>query len=309
MKNNEAAKGPRWGGWRRLGFGFLGVASVIVTIRLMEPMGNARDRATGGQTEVGVGASVGIREVIAEGWVRTYPGGVVTVSTETPGLVAKLSAVENQKVERGQVLLELDTTVLRAELSATEARLGEVQAEMELARVEVARGEKLSETKVISARELDVVRRDLRVLEARRVSVEASLGVLRARLGKAVVVAPITGLVMKRFVELGEAMDGFARVATIADVERVRVEAEVDEFDAGRVEIGARVQITAEGYPGKTWQGLVEEVPARVVEKGLQPHDPSRPVDVKVLLVQIGLRERLPLKLGQRVEVRVAVKP
>jgi hypothetical protein len=86
----------------------------------------------------------------------------------------------------------------------------------------------------------------------------------------------------------------------------VRIEAEVDEYDADLVKVGAPVKITAEGFPGQTWRGVVEEVPSVVVDKGLEPRDPSRPVDVRVLLVKIAFQEATPLKLGQRAEVEIA---
>ena len=107
-------------------------------------------------------------------------------------------------------------------------------------------------------------------------------------------------------VEPGEGINAHTALATLADLNRVRIEAEVDEYDAGRGQNGARVRITAEGFPAKSWNGIVEEVPDGVVEKGLQPRDPSRPVDVRVLRVKIALTNATPLKLGQRVAVEIA---
>ncbi|MES1210824.1 MAG: hypothetical protein ABUL63_00690, partial [Acidobacteriota bacterium] len=84
-----------------------------------------------------------------------------------------------------------------------------------------------------------------------------------------------------------------------------RIEAEVDEFDAGRVTLGSIVKVTAEGFAGQSWKGTVEEIPDAVVGRRLKPQDPGRPSDTRVLLVKVALGEATPLKLGQRVEVEI----
>jgi len=87
---------------------------------------------------------------------------------------------------------------------------------------------------------------------------------------------------------------------------RLRIEAEVDEFDAGRVPLHAPATITAEGYT-TVWRGKVEEIPDEVVGRRLRPGDPGRPIDARVLPIKIALESRSGLKLGQRVEVEIPV--
>jgi hypothetical protein len=50
----------------------------------------------------------------------------------------------------------------------------------------------------------------------------------------------------------------------------------------------------------------VEEIPDTVVGRRLKPQDPGKPEDTRVLLVKIAFQEPTPLKLGQRVEIRIA---
>ena len=103
----------------------------------------------------------------------------------------------------------------------------------------------------------------------------------------------------------GETVEVAARIVTIADLNRVRIEAEVDEYDTGRVALGADVLITSEGFPGESWRGRVEEIPDSVVARRIRPEDPGRPIDARVLPVKIAFAEPTPLKLGQRVEVEI----
>ena len=85
----------------------------------------------------------------------------------------------------------------------------------------------------------------------------------------------------------------------------IRVEAEVDEYDAPRVAVGAEATLTAEGYGAASWRGTVEEVPDRVGGRSIAPEDPGRPTDTRVLLVKVRFDVPHPLKLGQRVEVEI----
>ncbi|HVY61402.1 MAG TPA: efflux RND transporter periplasmic adaptor subunit, partial [Planctomycetota bacterium] len=112
--------------------------------------------------------------------------------------------------------------------------------------------------------------------------------------------------VIARAAQPGETVQPGARLVTIANLARERIEADVDEYDAGRVTLGAEVTVAAEGHPGKTWRGRVEEIPDAVVGRRLRPQDPAAPADTRVLVVKVALLEPAPLKLGQRVEVAIA---
>jgi HlyD family secretion protein len=125
-------------------------------------------------------------------------------------------------------------------------------------------------------------------------------------IAKTRITAPIDGVVTARHVQPGEAVEANAKVVTIADLARVRVEAEVDEYDTARVALGAGVAIIAEGYTDASWRGTIEEIPDTVVGRRIRPEDPGRPIDARVLPVKIALGEPTPLKLGQRVEVEIA---
>ena len=103
----------------------------------------------------------------------------------------------------------------------------------------------------------------------------------------------------------GETLEAGKRIVTVADLSKTRIEAELDEFDSGRVRLDDAVRVTAEGYDGRVWKGRVEEIPDAVVGRRLKPQDPGKPEDTRVLLVKVALLEPTPLKLGQRVEIRI----
>jgi HlyD family secretion protein len=242
--------------------------------------------------------------VIAEGRLTTYPGAEVLVSSEVGGTIVRLPLEEKQRVKRGDLVAELRADDLRAELAEAKARLTEAEAEIRLAELERDRAQQLFDKRVDTASRRDKTVRDLEVGRARRETAAAAIHRIEAEIAKRRIVAPIDGVVVVRHVDAGEAIDARGALVTIADLSRVRIEAEVDEFDAGRLALGAPVAITAEGHEQR-FQGAVEEIPDAVSGRKLKPQDPGKPSDTRILLVKIKLAEPTPLKLGQRVEVEI----
>jgi HlyD family secretion protein len=278
----------------------LGVALVVTTV--WQQRLHAGKNASDERESTTAAPATTVR---AEGRVACYPGAQVVVGAEMTGLLVRVQAEENQPVEKGALMAELKSDELRASLAEAQARVSELDAELDLVQHDLERNRQLLDTHAISQQEFDRTSRDLAVARARRLSAAATVARLEATLVKTRILAPLKGLVLRRYMQPGENIEATARFALIADLARVRVEAEVDEYDAGRIRVGQTVKITAEGFSGQSWAGTVEEVPSVVVDKGLQPHDPARPVDVRVLLAKIAFSGSTPLKLGQRVEVEI----
>jgi RND family efflux transporter MFP subunit len=243
-------------------------------------------------------------EVTAEGRLVTYPGADVVVGTDITGIVREVAVEERDRVAQGEPLVAINADDLHAALDEARARLAEVDAEIRLSEAEVSRARHLVSTGAGSEQYEDRARRDVEAARAQRLTALAQIRRLEAVLAKAMILAPIDGVVIERHVDPGEAVAPGAPVITIADLDRVRIEAEVDEFDTARVRVNDRVEIHAEGY-GRTWAGRVEEIPDSVTLRRLKPQDPAKPTDTRVLLVKIALEEPTPLKLGQRVEVSI----
>jgi RND family efflux transporter MFP subunit len=200
---------------------------------------------------------------------------------------------------------ELDSEEIRAALAEARARLVEGEAELRLAEATLERRRELAEQRVISAHDLDQARRDLDTALARIETARATVARHEAQLAKARIVAPISGTVIARHVDAGETLEAGARVVTLGDLSRLRVEAEADEADAAALELGAPATITADGYPGRSWRGSVEEIADAVTPRRLKPQDPSRPTDTRILALKIAFAEPSPLKLGTTVELRI----
>ncbi len=244
--------------------------------------------------------------VVAEGRVVAYPGAEVIVGTEATGRIVKLTVDEKTAVHKGDLIAELNAADLRASRDEAAAQIAEAEADVRYFERESRREEALIARRAGTPQNLDSQRRGLDAARARRAAAIASRDRYEALIAKTRITAPIDGVVTARHVQPGETVEVNARIVTIADLSRVRIEAEVDEYDTGRVALRAPVSIVAEGFPGASWRGSVEEIPDTVVGRRLRPEDPGRPIDSRVLPVKIAFGEPTPLKLGQRVEIEVS---
>jgi len=206
---------------------------------------------------------------------------------------------------KGQPIAELRADDLRAAIEEARAQVAQAKADIRFADVDLDRADRLVSAKVGTQEAADRARSQRDAAHARKETAAAAVSRLQAVLAKTRLTAPIDGVVIVRHADAGEHLEAGAPLVTIADLCHTRIEAEVDEFDAGRVTLGSPVRITAEGYGGEPWSGTIEEIPDAMVGRRLKPQDPGRPSDTRVLLVKVALKEKTPLKLGQRVEVEI----
>ncbi|HEX7807491.1 MAG TPA: efflux RND transporter periplasmic adaptor subunit, partial [Thermoanaerobaculia bacterium] len=218
--------------------------------------------------------------VVAEGRIAAYPGAEVTVGSDVAGTIDRLVVEEKQHVQKGQTIAIIRADDTRAALAVARARVGEAEADIRLYEAEVARAQHLFREDVGSKQTWEKAQRDLDSARARRGSAVAEVTRLDALVDKTLITAPIDGVVIARHVERGETIASGDELVTIADLTRTRVEAEIDEFDASRIRLGALVTINAEGFD-RGWKGTIEEIPDSVINRRLKPQDPSKPIDTR----------------------------
>ncbi len=247
-------------------------------------------------------ASAADAKIRAEGRLVAYPGAQVVVGTEFAGALSRLLVQEKDLVRRGQLLAEIRADQQRAELAEARSRIAEARADVAFYELEADRNLQLIKSQTVARNAVDRAIRDRDAARARLQNAVATAQRIEAILEKARITAPIDGVVLLRHVEPGETVRSGAQLFTLADLSKVRVEAEVDEFDIASLALGSEAEITAEGFT-TLWKGRIEEIPDSVGPRRLKPQDPGKPSDTRVLLVKVALAEPTALKLGQRVEV------
>ena len=202
----------------------------------------------------------------------------VEVSSEVSGTVARVLVETNDLVEAGQVLAELDTALLEAELQRTRAASRAADATLSQSRVtaegaaqDLHRARGLHRSSVISDAALEQAETAhkqavaaVAVAEAQAEQARAALASARTQLGKTTITAPISGVVLARSVDPGQAVVSSLQAAVLFEVaeglERMSVDVEIDEADIGRVQAGQGADFTVAAFPDRVFDAEVHKV-------------------------------------------------
>lgn len=157
----------------------------------------------------------------------------VTVSADLPGIVEKISFASGQAVRAGQVLVTLDTSQERAQLTAAESQ-------RDLARLNLDRMKGLSAQGIIPQADYDRAAAEARQGEAR-------VGEIRATIERKIIRAPFSGILGIRKVNLGQYLAGGDPVVSLQSLRPVYVNFSVPQQEVGRLQVGTEVRVTAEG--------------------------------------------------------------
>jgi HlyD family secretion protein len=295
---------------------------------LVEPIGEEREI---GSQVIGI-----INEMRVEENDEVVEGQIIAV-VENSEQVARLASARAELALRRA---ELDRVVNGArpeERREARAALVEAEANLDLARREYARRLPLAKSGVSSQAALDQAESARNAAEARRsvmaerlavleagsrpeeiaaaraqvALAEAGVALAQALLDKTFIRSSITGSVLRRSRVAGEAVTNVppTPIAIVGDLRGLRVRAEVDETDVGRVEAGQRVEVTADAFPGRRFGGTVYRVSQRLGGKAVQTGRPADRVDTKVLQVLIDLDVGTKLPVGLRVDAYIVTEP
>jgi membrane fusion protein (multidrug efflux system) len=173
----------------------------------------------------------------------------IELTTEIAGKVAAIHFREGSRVSAGDALLELDASELTAQRERASHRV-------ELARRREERQRELLADGLLSAQEYDFVRTELDVLEA-------ELALVEAQLRKTTLRAPFEGVIGLRFVSPGAYLTPQTPVASLQDLDPIKVEFSVPERYAARIALGDPVELSVAGVEG-TFAAQIYAVEPRV---------------------------------------------
>ncbi|QEH36170.1 p-hydroxybenzoic acid efflux pump subunit AaeA [Aquisphaera giovannonii] len=243
--------------------------------------------------------------ILAEGHVAARPGAEIVVGAEMAGTVARVLVQEKSAVRAGDLLVEFRGAEIKAAAEEAVAKVSEIDAELAGIEREQARVDKLPEKQPGRDEAKDRLRTRREATRARRAGAVAAYRRIESEFARTKIHAPIDGTVIARHVDAGETVSLGAPLLKIADLNRLRIVAEIDEYDIPRCAPGCAVAITAPGHAGRSWRGTVEDIADFLTPRRIRPDDPGRLTDTRVLAVRIGFDPLTPLKLGQRVEVAI----
>jgi membrane fusion protein (multidrug efflux system) len=170
----------------------------------------------------------------------------VAVSNESPGVVTAIKFESGQTVRAGQVLVELDTSVERAQLASAEAR-------KQLADVGAGRSRALVEREAASKAQLDAD-------EAQLKTSTADSAALKAQIDRKTVRAPFAGRLGIRGVNLGQYLQPGTAVTVLESLGAVYVDFTLPQQYLGDIKTGTPVRVTVAGATGAPLEGTVGAV-------------------------------------------------
>ncbi|HWR41180.1 MAG TPA: efflux RND transporter periplasmic adaptor subunit [Patescibacteria group bacterium] len=204
---------------------------------------NKKPVTAGATTTVGRGDILSV--VSATGTISAVNS--VDVSSKITGLITEVLVKENDMVKAGQVMILLDDTSLKAQVT-------QIRSKLINARSNYDRSRKMAAGGAISAQQLDTDETNYNVSQA-------DYDDIVSKMDDTIIKAPIDGLVVGKPIPAGQTVaPGISNpmvLLTVADMSKMQIQVQVDETDIGRVQLNQKVNFTVDAYPGRTFTGNV----------------------------------------------------
>lgn len=187
----------------------------------------------------------------------------VDVGTQVTGIIDKLYADFNSVVTKGQLIAEIEKTLLQSDLTSAEANVESARLTDEYNLTNYQRDKALHDKKLISDYEFQTSTKDLEVSKTAYDKAKADRVRAAKNLNYAEIYSPIDGIVISREVEVGQTVVSNMNVAnlyTIADLDNMQVIGNVDEADIGQVKVGQAVTFSVDAYSDELFEGHVTQV-------------------------------------------------
>jgi HlyD family secretion protein len=205
----------------------------------------------------------------------------VQVGTQVSGIVSKLYTDFNKTVKKGDLIAQLDKSVLM--ISEIDAANGLERAKLQLFQNELdyKRTKTLFEQKLKTQSDMDTAEFNLKTAQSNLKSQENNLKKARINLDYADIYAPIDGTVVSRNIDQGQTVAANFSAPTLYlianDLSKMQILANVDEGDIGQIKEGLDARFTVQAYPNRTFTGVVQQI-------RLQPTTVSNVVNYTVVI-------------------------
>lgn len=223
-------------------------------------------------------------EVNTNGTVEVIPDAELRLHARLDGRIVEIPE-PGTHVAKGDTILRIDADLAESELASTESEILAAREAMHAARRQLelvskraatdddlfSKGALTSQRHAESQASLREARARVLNLESevplRVASLEHRIAQLRAQVEAATATAPFAGTVYRTEFKKGEMVRVGDPILWVADLGRLRVRANVDQVDLGRVRAGQPMRVTSNAYPDRSWSAVVSELVPHVVVK------------------------------------------
>ena len=246
----------------------------------------------------------------------------VTVGSPVSGNIKALYADFNSIVKKGQVVAELDPSLMQTQLEQSKANLTRSETDRDKSKVslddaknKLARTRSLFDRKIATQQDLETAEVTVRSAEASLKSSEAAIIQSKASLDQqqvnvdhCIIYAPIDGIVTQRSVDVGQTVAASMNAPTIfiiaADLTAMQVLAKIDESDIGRIRPNQPVTFRVDAFPNENFTGHVSQLRLNpVVSQNVVTYDTVISVPNNALRLRPGMTANVTIEIARRSDV------
>ncbi len=202
------------------------------------------------------------QNVTANGTIN--PVSLVNVGTQVSGRVKKIYADYNDQVKKGQVLLELEDELFKAQIAASLGNVKNNEASLELAKANEARMRSLFEKEYVSKQELDQSVQALKSAEAQLSTTRAQLKRDQTNYSYSIIKSPVSGVVVDRVVDVGQTVAASLQTPTLfkiaQDLSKMQIDTSFAEADIGHIQVGQVAKFNVDAFPNTNFEGVVKQI-------------------------------------------------
>ncbi|MEX2114333.1 MAG: efflux RND transporter periplasmic adaptor subunit [Pirellulales bacterium] len=182
-----------------------------------------------------------------------------TIGSKLLARVVELNLKAGQQVKKGEVLVRLDDSDLRARLKQAEAALTSAEAARAQAQADADRYESLLKSNAVSRQEYERAATAVKSTGAELRRAAEAINEMQATLDFATIRSPMDGIVIDKKVDTGDLVTPGQTLATLLDPNRMQLVASVRESLAHRLEVGQSINVQIEAL-NKQCTGIISEI-------------------------------------------------
>jgi len=211
--------------------------------------------------------------VTTTGTVRLKTGAEVRVGAQVSGIVRKLNVTVGSRIQRGDVIAEIDSRPIEAQINQARTQVEMDQVALGKAQRDLSRGQQLLSAGLVPRQQTEDLDWQYKSAQARLANSQSNLAAAELTLSYAVIKAPISGIVSSVSTQEGETVAASFAAPTFVTIVRdnaLELVAMVDETDIANVRPGDPVTFTVEAYASREFSGIVKRIdPTATIVSGV----------------------------------------
>ena len=188
----------------------------------------------------------------------------VQIGSQVSGVISRLYADFNSRVKKGQMLAELDPTPFEAQAEQRRADLTRAKVQTDDARIKYERQRRLLDAGLTAQADVDGAKATYDAARAQTAQAQAALSQANTNLRYTKIASPTDGIVVDKQYEVGQTVAASFQAPTLfeiaQDLTKMQIQADVDQSDIGRVNVGQFARFTVDAYPEEEFRGRIAQI-------------------------------------------------